>query len=59
VSIRSGRWPELSAEHEVRYTGKGRSFVTAISKTSGVADVLYGIVVGVSGSKIRQELPSA
>jgi hypothetical protein len=52
----TGRWPELSAEHEVRYTRKGRSFVTAISKTSRVAE---GLVVGVSGPKIRQEFSSA
>jgi hypothetical protein len=55
----TGRWSEISAEHEVRYTGKGRSFVTAISKKSGVAEGLYGLVVGVSGPEIRQEFPSA
>jgi hypothetical protein len=53
------RWSELSAEHEVRYTGNGRSFVTAMSKISGVAEGLYGLVVGVPGPKIRQENPSA
>jgi hypothetical protein len=55
----TGRWSELNAEHEVRYTGNGRSLVTAISKTSGVAEGLYGLVVGVSGPKIRQEVSSA
>jgi hypothetical protein len=35
VSMSTGRCSELSAEHEVRYTGNGRSFVTAMSKTSG------------------------
>jgi hypothetical protein len=55
----TGKWSELSAEHEVRYTGKGRSFVTAISKTSGVAEGLYELVVGVFDPKIRQEFPSA
>jgi hypothetical protein len=55
----TGRWSELSAEHEVRYTGKGRSFVTNMSKISGVAEGLYGLVVGVSAPKIRQEFPSA
>jgi hypothetical protein len=37
----TGRWPELSAEHEVRYTGKWRSFVTAMSKKSEVEVGLY------------------
>jgi hypothetical protein len=55
----TGRWSELSAELEVRYTGKGRSFVTSMSKTSVVAEGLYGLVVGGSGPKIRQEFPSA
>ena len=55
----TGRWSELSAEHEVRYTGNVRSFVTAKSKKSGVAEGLYLLVVGVSGPKIRQEFSSA
>ena len=55
----TGRWSELSAEHEVRYTWNGTSFVTAMSKTSGVAEGLYGLVVGVSGPQIRQEFSSA
>jgi len=55
----TGRWSELSAEHEVRYTGNGRSFTIAMSKTSGVAEELYGLVVGESGPKIRQEFSSA
>jgi hypothetical protein len=37
----------------------GRSFVTSMSKTSGVAEEIYGLVVGVSGPNIRQEFPSA
>jgi hypothetical protein len=45
----TGRWSELSEEHEVRYTGNGRSFVNAMSKTSEVSERLYGLVVGVSG----------
>jgi len=44
VSVNTGRWSELSAEHEVRYTAKGSSFVTAMSKTSIVAEGLYGLV---------------
>jgi len=59
VSMSNGRWSELSAEHEVRYTGDVRFLVITMSKTSGVAKGLYGLVVGVSGPKIRQEFPSA
>jgi hypothetical protein len=33
----TGRWYELSAEYDMRYTGNGRFFVITISKTSGVA----------------------
>jgi hypothetical protein len=59
MSMGTGSWSELSAEHEVRYIGKVRFLVTTMSKTSGVAKGLYGLVVGVSGPKIRQEFPSA
>ena len=59
MSMSTGTWFELNAEHEVRYTGKGRSVVSAMSKTSGVAGGLYGLVGGVSDPKIRQEFPSA
>ena len=55
----TGRWSELSVEHEVRYTWNGTAFVTAMSKTSVVAEGLYVLVVGVSGPKIRHEFPSA
>ena len=55
----TGRWSELSADHKVRYTGNAKSFVTAMSKTSGVAEGLYGLVVRVSGPKIREEFSSA
>jgi hypothetical protein len=51
----TGRWSELSAEHEVRYTGNGISFTITISKTSGGAGELYGLVEVLSGPKIRQE----
>ena len=57
--MNTGRWSELSAEHEVRYIWNRSSFVTAMSKTSGVVEGLYGLVVGVSGPKIRQEFSSA
>ena len=55
----TGRWSELSAEHQVRYTGNGKSFSITISKILGVAEELYGLVVRVSGPKIRQEFWSA
>ena len=54
-----GRWSELSAEHEVRYTGNGKSFTIAMSWISGVALERYGFDVGASGPKIRQEFSSA
>jgi hypothetical protein len=57
--MRTGRWSELSAQHEVRYTGNERFWVNTMSKSTGVTDGLYGLVVGVSGKKIRQEFPSA
>ena len=57
--MRTGRWSELSAEHEVRYNWNGTFFVTAISKTSGAAVGFYGLVVAVSGPKIRQEFSLA
>jgi len=40
VSNSTRKWSELSAEHEVRYTRNGRSFVPAMSKTSGVSEEL-------------------
>jgi len=57
--MRTGTWFELSAEHEVRYTGNERFLVITMSRTSGVTEGLYGFVVGESGSKIRQEFSSA
>jgi hypothetical protein len=38
VSMSTGRWSELSAEHEARYTEEGISLVITMSKTSGVAE---------------------
>ena len=58
VPMSTGRWSE-SAEHEVRYTGEVRFLVITMSKTSGVAKGLYGLVVEVSGPKIIQDFPSA
>jgi hypothetical protein len=59
VSMSTGRWSELSAEQEARCTGEWSSLVITMSKTSGVTVGLYGLVVGVSGPKIRQEFLSA
>ena len=56
--MRTGRWSELSAELEVRNTGKESFLVTTVSTTSEVAEGLYGLVVGESGPKIRQEFSS-
>jgi hypothetical protein len=55
----TGRWSELSSENEVRYNGNGSSCVTAMPKTLGVAEGLYGLVVVVYGTKIVQEFSSA
>jgi hypothetical protein len=35
--MNTGRWSELRAEHDVRYTGNGTFFVITISKTLEVA----------------------
>ena len=59
VSMSTGRWSELSAEQEVRCTGDEISLVITMSRTSVVTEVWYGLVVGESGPKIRQEFPSA
>jgi len=59
VSMSTGSWTELSAEHEVRYTRDVRFLVITMSKISRVAKGLYGLVVEVSGPKMRQEFPSA
>jgi hypothetical protein len=53
----SRRLSELSAEQEVWYTGDVSFLVITMSKTSGVAKVFYGLVVGVSGAKIRHFSP--
>jgi len=53
VSVSTGRLFELSVEHEVRYTGDLRLLAITISKIPGVAEGMYGLVVRVSGPKIR------
>ena len=52
-------WSKISAEHEVIYTGNGRPLATPMPKTSGVAELFYGLVIRLSGPKIRQEVSSA
>jgi len=44
--MRTGRWPELSAEHEVRYTGIERFLVIAMSRITGVNEGVYGLWLG-------------
>ena len=50
VSMRTGRWSDLSADHGIRYTGKESFLVITMSRTSGVTEGLYGLVVGESGA---------
>jgi len=57
VSIITDRWSELSARHEVRYTGNENFFV--ITMCNRVTEGLCGMVVGESGPKVRQEFSSA
>ena len=45
----TGEVSDLSAEREVRYTGNDMFLVITMSKTSRVAEWLYGLVVGESG----------
>jgi len=40
MSIGTGRWSELSAEHEVRYIGNEKSLFITMSQTSGVVEGL-------------------
>jgi len=53
--MRTGRWSELSAEHEVRYIGYEGFLDITMYRTSGVTEGLYGLVVADSGPKIIQE----
>ena len=46
-------------DHEAIYTGNERFLVITMSRTTGVTEGLYGLVVGKSGHKIRQEFSSA
>jgi len=56
--MKTGKWPVLSAEHEVGYIGNASFVVITMSRTSGVNDVLYGLMVGKSGPKNAQEFSS-
>jgi len=40
--MRTGRWSELIAEHEVRYAGNERFLLITISKTSKVTEGFMG-----------------
>jgi hypothetical protein len=47
----TGRWSELSAEHEIRCTGNVIFWFITMSKASGVAESLwphYGVFIGKS-----------
>jgi hypothetical protein len=59
VSMSTWRLCELSLQYNIRYTWDVRFLDITMSKTSGVAEELYGLLVGVSGPKIRQEFSSA
>ena len=48
----TGRWSEFSAEHEVRYNENERLLVLTMSRTSGLTEGFYGLVVGETGPKI-------
>ena len=56
--MRNGRWSELCAEPEVRYTANDWFLVITISKISGVQQGFYGLVVGEYGPQIRQKFTS-
>jgi hypothetical protein len=59
VSINTGKLSELSREHVVRCTEINVSFFNTMSRTSGVAEELFGRVVGVSDTYIKQEFSLA
>jgi hypothetical protein len=59
MSMSTGRWSELSAEHDVRYTGDVKFLVINDDQGMGVEKGLYGLVVGMPGPTIKQEFLSA
>jgi len=57
----TGRWPGLSAEHYVSYTGNESLMVitmSRMSRTSGITEGLCGLFDGQSGQKFKKELSS-
>jgi hypothetical protein len=59
MSMITGKCPRFSAQHEVTYTGNVRFLVMTMSETSKVTEGLCGLVVGVSGAKVKQEFSTA
>ena len=59
MSMRPGRWSELSAEHEVRFTGNESFLVIMMYRTSGVTEGLYGLLFWESSPTMRQEFSSS
>jgi len=57
--MRPGRWSELSAEHEVRFTGNESFLVIMMYRTSGVTEGLYGLLFWESSPTMRQEFSSS
>jgi hypothetical protein len=53
-----GRWSELSAKHEVTYTGIGKFIVITMPRAFGQTRGLYRLVVGEAGPKIKHEFLS-
>jgi hypothetical protein len=54
VSMSTGRWSKLSAEHEARCTEEGRSLVITMSKTSGVAEGFTGLWLGCQAQRTER-----
>jgi hypothetical protein len=52
MSMSTGRWSELSAEHEVRYTGNERFWVNTMSKTGSNGGVVW---VGSCGVRAKDQ----
>ena len=55
----TGRLSELTAENEDGYTGVESFLVITMFKTLGMGLGLYGLVVGLSGIKIRLDFSLA
>lgn len=57
--MRTRTWSELIVNQEVKLNGNESYLDITMSRIFGVTKGLYGLVVGKSGIKIRQELSSA